>query len=268
MRLLIELLPLLLFADRSIDPTWLRRALADIPAAGTGCAVKPMFGAGDKDAAALKGITRYSEVSVTSNCPDGDFPEEEQIYFVLEGSGNLISGERLMPLAKGDFVYLPPATPRRLAGNLRFLLMGFKVPAAQAPGRIQMANIADVPKQTVAGHPNTVLYQLMIGGTNSKRDKIAAAQVVTSLFIMDFEPGGTNFPHHHEDEEEIYYVLDGSGDMVAGGGMDGLAGRFASKAGDAWFFRLNCTVGFYNRTEPGAKARILAVRSLYPRKTR
>lgn len=268
MQLLINLLPLLLFADRTIDPTFLRRSVPDIAPVGSGCAVKPIFGAGDKDASALRGITRYSEVSVTSNCPEGDFSDEEQIYFVLQGTGNLISGERLMPLATGDFVYLPPATPRRVAGKLRFLLMGSKVPTASAPGRIQVANLADVQKQTVAGHPNTVLYQLMIGDTKSKRDKIAAAQVVTSLFVMEFEPGGTNFPHHHEDEEEIYYLLEGSGDMVAGGGMNGLEGRFASQAGDAWFFRLNCTVGFYNKTEPGAKARILAVRSLFPRRAR
>jgi hypothetical protein len=44
--------------------------------------------------------------------------------------------------------------------------------------------------------------------------------------------------------------------------MDGVEGRHASKPGDAYFFRLNCTVGFYN--VPDAKARILAVRSRYP----
>jgi mannose-6-phosphate isomerase-like protein (cupin superfamily) len=85
--------------------------------------------------------------------------------------------------------------------------------------------------------------------------------VLTSLFIMNFAPGGTNFPHHHDREEEIYLVLDGAGEMVAGGGAAGVEGRHPAKAGDAYFFRLNCTVGFYNGSAPG---RILAVRSLYP----
>ena len=80
---------------------------------------------------------------------------------------------------------------------------------------------------------------------------------------MNFAPGGTNFPHHHDREEEIYLVLDGDGDMVAGGGTDGVEGRHPAKAGDAYFFRLNCTVGFYG-TAGAPKARILAVRSLYP----
>jgi mannose-6-phosphate isomerase-like protein (cupin superfamily) len=144
--------------------------------------------------------------------------------------------------------------------------MGFKIPGgfrASALPKPMLASIDDVKWQTVSGHPDSVLYQLLIGGKNSKRDKIAAGEVITSLFIMEFEPGGTNFPHHHDRAEEIYLVLDGSGDMVAGGGTDGVEGRHPARAGDAYFFRLNCTVGFY-ASKSGPKARILAVRSLYP----
>ena len=83
---------------------------------------------------------------------------------------------------------------------------------------------------------------------------------------MEFAPGGTNHPHHHPNEEEIYLVLDGQGEMVAGGGMTGVEGRHPAKAGDAYFFRLNCTVGFYADPDTASpKARNLAVRSLYPR---
>jgi uncharacterized cupin superfamily protein len=101
-----------------------------------------------------------------------------------------------------------------------------------------------------------------MGDVNSKRDRIAAGRVLTSLFVMDIAPGGTNFPHHHEREEEIYLVLEGRGEMVAGGGISGIEGRHRAKAGDAYFFRLNCTVGYYSA--PGVKSRILAVRSWFP----
>jgi mannose-6-phosphate isomerase-like protein (cupin superfamily) len=97
-----------------------------------------------------------------------------------------------------------------------------------------------------------------------KRDAIDDAYVVTSLFWMDFAPGGTNFPHHHPSAEEIYLLLEGEGVMVAGGGTDGIEGRHPAKAGDAYYFRPNCTVGFYNQNKPGAKAYILAVRSQIP----
>jgi uncharacterized cupin superfamily protein len=145
--------------------------------------------------------------------------------------------------------------------------MGFRIPQGtriQVPPKLPVANIEDVPAQTVAGHPSATLYRLLMGDTTSRRDRIAAAHVLTSLFVMEFAPGGTNFPHHHEEEEEIYLVLDGSGQMVAGGGRDGVEGRHPARAGDAYFFRLNCTVGFYAAPEPGARARILAVRSRFP----
>jgi hypothetical protein len=50
--------------------------------------------------------------------------------------------------------------------------------------------------------------------------------------------------------------------MAAGGGMDGVEGLHPAKAGDAYFFRPNCTVGFYNGK--AGIAHILAVRSWVP----
>jgi Cupin domain len=119
-----------------------------------------------------------------------------------------------------------------------------------------------VPTGLVSGHPSSTLYRLLMGDVESKRDRLAAGRVLTSLFVMEIAPGGTNFPHHHEREEEIYLVLSGHGVMVAGGGIDGIEGRHPAKAGDAYFFRLNCTVGYYSA--PDVKSRILAVRSWYP----
>src|SRR4029077_4840658 len=158
-------------------------------------------------------------------------------------------------------LYLPPGVRHAMASDsgVRLVVMGFKIPdglRAAPPTKPHVANFDDVKWQTVSGHPDSVLYQLLIGDKNSKRDKIAAGEVLTSLFIREFEPGGTNFPKHHEKAEEIYLVLDGAGDMVAGGGTEGVEGRHPARAGDAYFFRLNCTVGFYASRSPGPKARI------------
>jgi len=146
--------------------------------------------------------------------------------------------------------------------------MSFPVPTATSLSnpspQPKIVNLENVKEETVDGHPASVLYKLMVGPRGAKRDAIDDAYVVTSLFWMDFAPGGTNFPHHHETAEEIYLVLDGHGQMVAGSGMDGVEGRFPAKAGDAYYFRSNCTVGFYNENQPGAKAHILAVRSRIP----
>jgi mannose-6-phosphate isomerase-like protein (cupin superfamily) len=265
--------------ERRVDPTFLRRHLGDLAEKASDmttptCHYKPIFGAGDPDARVLRGIARFGEVVID---PQGasaivSYPAEEQVYVILEGSAILHYGEEKVPVRKSDFMYLPPGIGHGISNpsneTCRVIVMGFRLPAnekANPPPKLLAANIEDVKKEVVAGHPPTTLYQLLMGDILSKRDRLAAGHVLTSLFVMEFAPGGTNFPHHHEREEEIYLVLNGFGEMVAGGGMDGIEGKHPARAGDAYFFRLNCTVGFYAGNKPGEeRARILAVRSLFP----
>ncbi len=271
--------PCLQAQERHVDPTWLHRFVPDLPetdsdVTAAGCRYRAIFGAGDPQSRIVRGIARYGEMTVEpgGSSADVSYLHEEQVYVVLEGQGTLRYGGKTREFGTHDFVYLPPGVPHGVsnpsAKPFRAIVMGFRIPRDEkiAPtSEILMANIDDVPKQVVGGHPPSTLFQLLMGTTESKRDKLAAAHVLTSLFVMEFDAGGTNFPHHHDREEEIYLVLDGNGDMVAGGGTGGTEGRHPAKAGDAWFFRLNCTVGFYSKTEPGGpKARILAVRSRYP----
>lgn len=272
---LLAALPLV-GAERTVDPTFLHRYVPDVSeqksdVTSAACHYKPIFGAGDAQPRVPRGVARFGEITVDAggNCAAVEYPAEEQAIVILDGAGTLDAAQEKRALRKHDFFYLPPGLHYSIASSsgARMIVMGFKIPGgfrAAAPAKPMIANLDDVKWQTVSGHPDSVLYQLLIGGKNSKRDKIAAGEVLTSLFIMEFEPGGTNFPHHHDKAEEIYIVLDGSGDMVAGGGTDGVEGRHPARAGDAYFFRLNCTVGFYASKNPSAKARILAVRSLYP----
>ena len=273
--LLIAALPLLA-AERTVDPTFLHRYLPDVQEQHSDittatCHYKPAFGAGDAQARVPRGVARFAEIDIDTggNCEAVAYPAEEQAYVILEGGGSLDYAGENIAVRKHDFFYLPPGVRHAMssASGARVLVMGYKIPTVTRvtlPAKPLVANFDDVKWQTVSGHPDSVLYQLLIGDTQSKRDKIAAGHVVTSLFIMQFEPGGTNFPHHHDSAEEIYLVLAGSGDMVADGGMDGVEGRHPARAGDAYFFRLNCTVGFYASKDPTSKARILAVRSRYP----
>ena len=265
--------------DRKVDATWLHRyvphlseAKSDLSSAT--CHYKPIFGAGDTDARILRSVSRFAEVSVDAQgkCQNISYGREEEIDFVLQGTGTLQYGDEIHPLRANDFLYLPPGSKHLIANNssqdLRVLIMGFKIPTRTALGAqeqpLKIINLNDVKEETVEGHPTSVLYKLLVGPRSGKRDAIDEAYVVTSFFWMNFAPGGTNFPHHHETAEEIYFVVDGEGEMVAGSGMDGIEGRYPAKAGDAYYFRPNCTVGFYNQNKPGAKAYILAVRSLIP----
>jgi mannose-6-phosphate isomerase-like protein (cupin superfamily) len=269
----------LIAADRTTEPTFLRRRLPEIAAAPADvstatCRYQPVFGVGDKETRIVRGVARFGQVTIDAGgeCTPVEYPREEQIYVVVEGSPTVLYGSEQRPLKKEDFVYLPPTVRHGLSNPgsapARVLIMGWKIPnemPLKIPETLQMANINDVPLQVVGNHPPSSKFRLLVGTTDSKRDRIAAAHVMTSLFVMEFTPGGTNFPHHHPTEEEFYLLMEGSGDMVAGSGMDGIEGRHPAKPGDAYFFRLNCTVGFYSSPDPKApRARILAARSLYP----
>ena len=269
----------LLAQDRTVDPTWLRRSVVSLAEAKTSftsptCHYTPIFGEGDSANKILRSISRFGQVTIDAHgkCASVLYGREEELYFVLKGTGTLQFWDEPHPLRTSDFTYISPAVKHALTNDsgepLNVVVMGFKIPSRVAlnpsPQQPRIVNLDAVKEEPVQGHPTSVLYKLMVGPRKATRDAIDDAYVVTSLFWMDFAPGGTNFPHHHETAEEIYLVVDGEGQMVAGSGMDGIEGRFPSKAGDAYYFRPNCTVGFYSENKPGAKAHILAVRSLIP----
>jgi mannose-6-phosphate isomerase-like protein (cupin superfamily) len=262
---------------RVVDPTYLHRHIPDLqpkPAdiSTPSCQYTPIFGAGD-DASTpsiMRGVVRFGKIIVFpgGRCTNVNYAAEEQVYVVLNGTGEVRYAGQSVHIKHKDFMYLPagidhsPATSS--ASALELFVMGFRIePDTPPPPKLLIANLDEIKKQTVSGHPDSVVYQLMMGNTSSRRDRLAAAHLLTSLYYMEFQPGGTNFPHHHDSEEEIYVLIDGHGDMVAGGGMDGIEGRHAAKPGEAYFFRENCTVGFYNSAD--SPAHILAVRSLYRR---
>jgi len=262
--------------DRHVDPTFLHRDLSAVKQTAADvststCHYKPLFGEGDSHRSIVVGIARYGEVIIDPNgaCGSRNYPEEDQVYVVLEGSGFVKYGSENVALSKEDYLYIPATVPHDLSNRsqtpLKVIVMGFRTKGFEKsplPSQPLKANIEEVRTQPVSGHPSSTLYRLLMGDADSKRDRIAAGRVLTSLFVMEIAPGGTNFPHHHEREEEIYLVLEGHGEMVAGGGISGIEGRHPAKAGDAYFFRLNCTVGYYSA--PGVKSRILAVRSWFP----
>ena len=277
--LLIVVVPGLLGQDRAVDPTWLHRS---IPLSSRGashlasgrCQYGPIFGVGDSEARILRTVTRFAEVTLTvgGNCPAEVYDREEEIYFVLHGSASLRYADQVYPLRTNDFTYIAPAIKHSIVNasqqTSHVLVMTFKIPAdisiRPAPAQPKIVNLNDVKEETVEGHPTSVLYKLLLGSRTATRDAIDEAYAVTSLFWMNFAPGGTNFPHHHETAEEIYLVMDGEGEIVAGGGVDGKEGRYPVKEGDAYYFRPNCTVGFYNQNKPNARAHILAVRARIP----
>jgi len=268
----------LLAEEQRVEPTWLHRDVSVLrehvtDLTSTSCHYTPIFGQGDTESRFPLSVVRFGELTVDANgtCQTVEYPRQEELFFVRDGNGALRYGDQSHPLAPNDFTYVPPTVRHSISNPssqpLRLVVTTVRIPPdtpISQPEKLVVANLGELAEQTVEGHPKSVLYKLLIGPRTAARDRINAAYTVADFFLMDFASAGTNFPHHHETAEEIYLVLDGEGNMAAGGGMDGVEGLHPAKSGDAYYFRPNCTVGFYNQNKPGAKAHILAVRVFVP----
>src|ERR1700730_3824944 len=96
---LLLLVPNLPAQDRTIDATWLHRYLpglneTKVDLSSATCHYKPIFGAGDADNRILRSVSRFGEatVDVHGSCQSVLYDHEEEIYFVLQGTGILQYG--------------------------------------------------------------------------------------------------------------------------------------------------------------------------------
>src|ERR1700758_117414 len=131
--------------DRKVDPTWLHQyvpSLREHAASFTSatCHYTPIFGEGDAEDRILRSVSRFGELLLDAggSCKSALYDREEEIYFVLEGSGILHYGEQTHHLRSNDFTYLAPGMKHSLDNNseraMRVLLMGFKIPPSISIG--------------------------------------------------------------------------------------------------------------------------------------
>ena len=270
---------ILLAGTINAESQYLRRSLASLSEASMELSTSsahyfPMFGIGSDSSGIIKGLSRYGNLIID---PSGEskylkYPDEEIVICILDGTGNLNYVKDEVPVSMNDFIYIPEGMSFSLSNprerKLSVIVMGFRIMpgnSVKPSSRMMIANADEVPFQVLGSHGPTTTFQLLLGTTESTRDKLAAACQVTSLFVMDFAARGTNIPHRHDDEEEIYLVLRGKGDIVAGETDDGKELRHPSVKGDAYFFSPKTLIGFYSgNSECEEHARILAVRFKYP----
>jgi glyoxylate utilization-related uncharacterized protein len=134
-------------------------------------------------------------------CATVQYPEEDQVYVVLNGNGSAKYGDEDVPLQTEHYLYIPSTISHSLTNKsaipLLVVIMGFKTKGfekTQPPAHPLKANIEDVPATLVNGHPNSTRYRLLMGDTDSKRDRVAAGRVLTSFFLMEMRRAALTFP--------------------------------------------------------------------------
>jgi len=121
----------------NIDPTFLYRNTSTVgekksDLTTTTCHYKPLFGQGDSDTSAVIGVARYGEAVIDPNgvCATVQYPDEDQVYVVLDGNGSVRYGNEIVSLDKEDYLYLPSTIPHTLSNKsgslLTVVVMGFR----------------------------------------------------------------------------------------------------------------------------------------------
>lgn len=279
----VSLALLFVFTVTTARSQYLKQSLNRIPEAdfqgsSKTAGYKPIFGAGDSNSKDIvKSVKHFGQLSIR---PGGDtksfaYSREELVYYVLGGTGMLHYENRDIPISRNDFFYVLAGTKHGFTNpredSLNIMVMGVGIPPdsiIKPTIGLKIASANQVMFQLLPqnGHGPSSRYQLLVGTTSSKRDRLAAANQISSVYVIDFDPGGTNIPHRHKNEEEIYFMLQGNGEMVAGETAEGKEMRYPANAGDAFFFSPDTLVGFYsNNDNTKEHARILAIRIKSPR---
>jgi hypothetical protein len=92
-------MPLLHAEDRAIDPTFLYRDASTVREHKSDittktCHYRPLFGQGDSDTSVVVSVARYGQAVIDPQgaCAATQYPDEDQVYVVLEGSGSVKYG--------------------------------------------------------------------------------------------------------------------------------------------------------------------------------
>jgi len=122
------------------------------------------------------------------------------------------------------------------------------------PGQMDVDNLkigAAVDAPTVSASMATALLAYSGIAVKMLVDQRLGA-VLHSLFMVDYQPGGSALPHDHP-LEESYYILEG--EVVATANDD----EFTLRAGDVFWTGVGCIHAFYNRSD--ARVRWLETQS-------
>jgi mannose-6-phosphate isomerase-like protein (cupin superfamily) len=167
----------LLAQDHKVEPTWLHRDVSALREHRTdlttnSCHYTPIFGEGDVEAQLPQSIARFGELAVDPRgaCQPVEYPRQEELYFVREGSGVLRYGEESHTLRPNDFAYLSPTVRHSVSNTsdqpLRIVITTVRIASDTSispPAKLVVANLDELKEQTVEGHPRSVQYKLLIG---------------------------------------------------------------------------------------------------------
>ncbi|MXY94450.1 MAG: cupin domain-containing protein [Caldilineaceae bacterium SB0670_bin_27] len=138
----------------------------------------------------------------------------EQLYYIIEGAGQILCGDILSPVEEGDIIYLPSGQYHQLFNPAEAWLLHhvINMPVDGDGGRLVSRNWRDAAPQSDG--LGAVRWHLL--GPESERE----GGCLRGLAFIDREmvqPRRRSKERNSHNLEQIYYVLAGEGKLVAEG---------------------------------------------------
>ncbi len=138
----------------------------------------------------------------------------EQLYYILDGAGQILCGDILSPIEEGDIIYLPSGQFHQVfnTGDGWLHHHVINMPVDGDGGRFVSRNWRDVaPSSDGLG---SVRWHLLGAETEEEDGSLRGLAFIDREMV---QPRRRSAERHSEDMELIYYVIAGAGTMVADG---------------------------------------------------
>ncbi|MBW3004680.1 cupin domain-containing protein [Candidatus Woesearchaeota archaeon] len=138
-----------------------------------------------------------------------------EIYFVIEGRGNILHGDQSLRVLGGSYLFIPPGRPHKLRNSNLTVGLEHLVIASppfdskdvhlvgddgHEPAIDSLFNYRGDP---IPAQDGGVVRELL---SDEEKEK---AKVQLALGYLPF--GKTATPHRHQRSDEVYYILEGNG---------------------------------------------------------
>ena len=140
--------------------------------------------------------------------------DREQIYYIIDGSGEVICGDDRAPIEEGDAIYLPSGPQHQIfnASETWLLHHVINMPVEGDGGHFLIRNWRDVPPESDG--VGAVRWHLL---GKEGEPHIGCLRGLAAVDREMLQPRGRSKERSTAGSEEVYYVLEGEGTITANG---------------------------------------------------
>lgn len=138
----------------------------------------------------------------------------EQAYYIIEGEGEVLVGDKRYPVVPGDAVYLPPGIHHQMFNDrnddwLEHIVLGMKV-SNPAPKDCVICNWSQIPPDSDGA--GAIRWRQL---ANEDQAPNGCMQAIKYIDRETLQAGHQTRVQCEDDYELIYYILDGQGVLSA-----------------------------------------------------